>query len=214
MEVEDVELRRKEVTDHTCRSRQQRSSSDLNLNPFNTFSPPLRPFSSFHIVWIKWFFSSVPLPSLSLHSQAAGPLLFSCPGDWAGIDWRSCQLFEQCAVVALSLQLCLQGASRSSLSATCAAQVETLSKLQDHSSNTFMRPQTLGKQIWTRSKIVNLGVQYASVYLSQWNDLLLSCSSEQTLFKFLVPFWCSQSYALGSSASSWLLCTLAWAPLL
>ena len=99
------------------------------------------------------FFPPSPLPSLSLHSLA-GPLLFSCPGDWAGIDWRSCQLFEQCAVVALSVQLCLQGAPRSSLSATCAAQVDTLSKLQDHSSNTLMRPQTLGKQIWSRSKIV------------------------------------------------------------
>ena len=146
MEVEDVELRRKEVTDHTCRSRQQRSSSDLNLNPFNTPSPPLRPFSSFHLSESNVFFPPSPLPSLSLHSRA-GPLLFSCPGDWAGIDWRSCQLFSQCAVVALSVQLCLQGAPKSSLSATCAAFVETLSKLQDHSSNTLMRPQTLGKQL-------------------------------------------------------------------
>ena len=132
-------------------------------HPFSSSSPFLK--LSYYLNQMV-FFPPSPLPSLSLHSQA-GPLLFSCPGDWAGIDWRSCQLFEQCAVVALSVQLCLQGAPRSSLSATCAAQVDTLSKLQDHSSNTLMRPQTLGKHLWTRYKVVNFGIKFASGYPSQ-----------------------------------------------
>ena len=82
MELEDVELRRKEATDHTCRSRQQRSSSDLNLNPFNTPSPPLRPFSSFHIVWIKWFFSSVP-SSVFVSALSSRAFVVFLPG-WLG----------------------------------------------------------------------------------------------------------------------------------
>ena len=80
-----------------------RYESYLSLFSSTTFfSTPLLllfAFSQAFILSESSFFPPSPLPSLSLHSLA-GPLLFSCPGDWAGIDWRSCQLFEQCAVVA------------------------------------------------------------------------------------------------------------------
>ena len=103
MELEDVELRRKEVTDHTCRSRQQRSSSDLNLNPFNTPSPPLRPFSSFHIVWIKWFFSSVP-SSVFVSALSSRAFVVFLPG-WLG--WYRLAELSAVLTVRCCCPLCL-----------------------------------------------------------------------------------------------------------